>query len=290
MTFFLHLLKIILAVFNYNSWFFKLDVSSKKETVKILYSKSRMLRRIFRHTQRIHEDVKNLRPGDDHTLRVGELKFSFTMQASDRMVQGFNHELNEIFIYDIYQYKKVHIMKDDTILDCGANIGMFSVHASQLVGPGGKVYAFEPGPEEVDSVKKNLQLNNITNVDICAKGIWNEVTTKKFLIENSWANRITDKEINSENLITIKTIDIDSFIVENSIKKINFIKMDIEGAEYQALEGAREVLRTQKPKLALSLYHNTDDYIKLPKLINDINPDYRLYIKNNHGTLMLYGY
>ena len=59
-----------------------------------------------------------------------------------------------------------------------------------------------------------------------------------------------------------------------------FIKLDIEGAEYQCLEGGKNIIAKNKPKLAICAYHKPDDYITLPQKILEINPEYKLYMRH----------
>lgn len=75
----------------------------------------------------------------------------------------------------------------------------------------------------------------------------------------------------------IETIALDEFIQD---ERVTFIKMDIEGAELDALRGAVHIIKTQKPKLAISVYHRWDDIFTIPKLILEIRPDYKLYIRH----------
>lgn len=62
---------------------------------------------------------------------------------------------------------------------------------------------------------------------------------------------------------------------------VTFIKMDIEGSELEAIRGARHIISTLSPKLAISLYHKLDDFEKIPALIIDINPNYTFYIRHH---------
>ena len=78
----------------------------------------------------------------------------------------------------------------------------------------------------------------------------------------------------------IETVILDDFLHG---ERVTFIKMDIEGAELDALRGASRIIKEQKPKLAISIYHRLEDIIEIPKLIISLRPDYRLYV--NHISL-----
>lgn len=75
----------------------------------------------------------------------------------------------------------------------------------------------------------------------------------------------------------IEVIQLDEFLKG---ERITFVKMDIEGAEYDALKGAAQIIKEQKPKLAISIYHTPNDIIKIPELLLELRPDYKFYIRH----------
>jgi hypothetical protein len=83
--------------------------------------------------------------------------------------------------------------------------------------------------------------------------------------------------------VRVETITLDDFVKRNGLPKVDFLKMDIEGAEFAALNGAANTIRLHRPKLAISLYHSLEDFIRIPLLIKRIVPEYRLYI--GHHTV-----
>jgi hypothetical protein len=80
------------------------------------------------------------------------------------------------------------------------------------------------------------------------------------------------------------TVSVDDFVRTNGLERIDFIKMDIEGAEQLALEGSAHSIARHRPKLAICAYHEPDDLWRIPLLITRLNPDYRLYLDHytNH--------
>lgn len=134
------------------------------------------------------------------------------------------------------------IKPGDTVLDGGANIGFFTMVMSLLVGDKGKVMAFEPGPNNIDKLRENVALNKFTNVEIFQKALWNCTTNKKlYLAEDSGLNAlVTYSEALSSTPVECTYID------DLGVGPA-FIKLDIEGAELHALEGASILLEGESP-------------------------------------------
>ena len=113
----------------------------------------------------------------------------------------------------------------------------------------------------------------------------NTVTEGMDIFDDEPAPKQTTEEESSddEDSIKVESITIDDFVAKNSINKIDFIKMDIEGSELPSLKGAINVLKKYKPKLAISIYHSLDDFVDIPLFLNSLNLGYKFYIK--HGTI-----
>jgi len=148
--------------------------------------------------------------------------------------------------YELELYKKL-LNKNDIVLDIGANIGVYSIEASNRIGDEGKVYAFEPIQENLKLLKRNLKLNFVNNTNPITSAIGKEegvikIYKAKNSIATHTAGAISDEfeEVNVES--------IDSFCTKNDLK-INLIKMDIEGYEGFALEGGLKTLEKQQPIL-----------------------------------------
>lgn len=127
----------------------------------------------------------------------------------------------------------------DMFIDAGANIGYFTVLASQTVGPNGKVLSIEPFPENFKYLQENIQLNNLKNVIAYNRGLWDS-STKKGILETA-PNRARTVEGNDIEMITLDSLDV----------KPNLIKVDIAGSEPFALRGMIRTLERYKPILLL---------------------------------------
>jgi FkbM family methyltransferase len=185
-----------------------------------------------------------------------------------------------------FDARTINIEKNDIVLDCGANIGAFSIGASQDAKDG-RVYAFEPFVENADYIQKNKRMNNIDNIEIVQKAV-SDISGNvdfKFDVNSPASSGINNDSVDSV-LKNISCISLDEFVHDNSIDCVNFIKMDIEGGERLALAGAFNIMKKFKPKLSICTYHLHDDLEVLPALILKANPSYK--IKMLRGKLYAY--
>ena len=160
-------------------------------------------------------------------------------------------------IHGIHGAHDLKIFKDnvkngDNVVDLGANIGYFTLILAKLVGPTGKVFAFEPDPRNLTLLKKNVEYNNYKNVIVIPKAVSN-VNDKCTLYvgqKTFGQNRIYKPEkTDTQKFIPMdsETIRLDDFFKANNLlDKISFIKMDIEGSEFLALSGMKEILKLNK--------------------------------------------
>ena len=136
---------------------------------------------------------------------------------------------------------KTKINPGDTVLDIGANIGYFSVLFSEWVGRKGKVFAFEPEDINYHLLDKNLRINKCKNVILEKKAISDkEGRVKLFLNEEQRGAHSFWGTEDKQNFIEIEIIRLDDYFFKKGIK-VDFIKMDIEGAEPKALRGAEQL-------------------------------------------------
>lgn len=128
--------------------------------------------------------------------------------------------------YGIY-FEKYIPKTNDVILELGSGIGNESIYMSKLIGEGGKIYCVEPLLEIFETLKKTVKSNHINNMSLINKALYNKKTKIGFSSGENWLASKIDN--NSENLI--ETFTLNDFVFDNKINKINFCKINIEGAE-----------------------------------------------------------
>lgn len=157
----------------------------------------------------------------------------------------------------IMQMRK-SVKKGDVVLDIGAQLGLMTKFFSDQVGVGGKVYAFEPTPSTFDLLCKTIEINNISKIatpikkavtDRVGEGVFNVSDT-----EASPANSLSNYERIETKGIKVYLTSVDVFVKENNLDKIDFIKIDAEGAEYSVLKGAKETIAAHHPKILLAMH------------------------------------
>jgi len=167
---------------------------------------------------------------------------------------------------------KKEIKKGDVVLDLGANIGYYTLIFAKIVGKNGKIFAFEPDQTNFSLLKKNVEINRYKNILLIRKAVIDRMGTAKLYLSdyNKGSHSIFNLE-SRKKFIQVETIRLDDYF-KNYNGKIDFIKMDIEGAEGLAIIGMQELLKRNKNLKILTefnqdLLKNSDirpeDYLKM---------------------------
>ena len=179
------------------------------------------------------------------------LKNDFVEIDGNKLFLDKNDSLN-LSINGIYEefetdLVKKEIHKGDVVIDIGANIGYYTIMFAKLVGDSGKVIAFEPDPTNYELLKKNIEINGFTNVILEQKALSDNPGKMMLSLnnENTAGHHLDFKNENSINSIEVDVLSLDDYFSYKNIK-INFIKMDVEGAESNVIKGMSNILKTSK--------------------------------------------
>lgn len=179
------------------------------------------------------------------------------------------------------------VEKGDIVIDAGACWGDTTLYFAHEVGAFGKVYAFEFIPANMSIFQHNINQNPhlLERIQIIEQPIWNVSNKELYCFDHGPGSSIAEKLTGQTEYQVCKTISIDDLVERNSLDRIDFIKMDIEGAELNALRGAEKTLKRFRPKLAISVYHKPDDLMTIPKYLDALNLGYQLYLEHHtiHG-------
>jgi len=205
--------------------------------------------------------------------------------ANSGAVHSAQYIYNEIFIDKVYG----SIEKGDVVIDVGANIGLYSKYA--IDNGASKVICFEPDPDNGEMLKENVKMHSLRGkVKLIKKGVWSNSGKGEFLSYQSRKGSCCLVDCNhlpvadTADLYTISLTTLDKELI--NVEQVNVIKMDIEGAEMEALRGARQTILKHKPHLAISVYHNEGDYITIPLYILSLVPEYMVSTTGIHDEVM----
>lgn len=185
---------------------------------------------------------------------------------------SFLFQYNEIFKSQIYKFASDR--QKPYILDCGANIGLSIIYFKRLY-PKATVIGFEPDKHIFDILTYNIKSFKFTDVKLINRGLWNKTTIINFFSEGADGGRIAIKH-DKTNLIKIKTLRLRTFLKQ----PVDFLKVDIEGAETRVLEDCQDLLCNVK-NLFVEYHSFIDQTQTLDKILKILHHcSFRYYISN----------
>lgn len=218
-----------------------------------------------------HLDATVVVGTSDYTYEV--LKELSTYYSEERLIPLVNYISLEHMLQQYFEEGVMEFHDGEVFVDCGC----FDFETSERLMQRcqvKKVFAFEPDTGNMEKVKENIKrLGCEDKVELFTCGLWNESTNLYFNASGNMMSKVcTDSE--GKNKIEVAALD------EVIHEKVTFIKMDIEGSEMKALEGAADLIRTYKPKLAISIYHKPEDTVEIPAYIHELVPEYKFFIRH----------
>ena len=198
----------------------------------------------------------------DRTIRIDDFDHDMVMHTD----LG-EHMQSQIFWYGSYSRDIIPVLKStlktaDIVIDCGANVGEITLIAAKQVGPNGRVYSFEPIDTLANRLERHVSDNLFDNIEVIHEGVARE---RGVATMYSPVNRFGDGARNdglasifrthsqSRPTQSVNLISLDEFAQERGLKRLDLIKIDIEGGELFALQGASELLRTFHPTLIVEV-------------------------------------
>lgn len=272
----------------YNASFYDIEQYGNNEKNAAIFSND-----YYNTILKCNEAIRRGIDEERNIINLKDLKFPLDVFMHDK--KSTWHEMNDIlqkhiwedepfeYVEGPYEYDKVLIEDGDIIVDCGANIGLFTGLASRKT-PNGKVYSFEPVQEVRDMlIKTSEYYNNVVVIDMALSDSEGTIDMTYDSCNCMGGCIVQNKK---EGNLTVRVDTIDHFVEENHIEKVDFIKADIEGAERNMLRGAKNTLKKYAPKIAICTYHLDDDKEVLERLIKEANPNYIVV----HHWLKLFAY
>jgi len=252
----------------------------------VLCIKQRNLQLLFSKIKQRAEKIANLL-ADENSKKVylGVIKARCGLGSfCDFYTKQVQYFENEYFKYG----------ENEFLIDCGAYDGNTIDDFIKFVPNFKGIVSFEATPATFKILKKNY--GNNPKIQLINKAVWSEAKKLVFNMDSKTSgdyigagNSINPIQCDNVISIEIEATSIDALELQ---EKVTFIKMDIEGAELEALKGAKETILRDKPKLAIAIYHSNEDMFCIAEYIHEICPEYKLYVKHhwiNATETVLYG-
>lgn len=196
----------------------------------------------------------------------------YWMPASSRILPGMLTEQKTA----LYDSAGQTVRPGNVVLDCGANIGLYTLEA--LERGASLVVAIEPALDNIECLRRNLAgYVAAGRVLVYPKGVWDKDDVLPLNVQpsNSASYSVALRYRGAKPGPQVELTTIDQLVRELGLERVDYIKMDIEGAERAALRGGAGTIRRFKPRLTISLEHRYDDPTAIPKLVRDIYGGYR---------------
>ena len=182
-----------------------------------------------------------------------------------------------------YRHPALPISAGEVVVNAGAFDGATSFDYAEAVGPGGRVHAFEPVDRNHRVLLDAIAASPIGERVVPWKfGLWSE---RARLRVDTGADNPMQFRVQRDGGEEIEVVALDEFARREALPRIDWIKMDIEGAEREALSGAARVLREGRTKLAICIYHRPDDLWELPLQMAELAPGAALYLGHHSQNL-----
>ena len=201
---------------------------------------------------------------DDESKHIYAKIINFRLSGDLAYMSGFTDRQAEQYFEDFLELNE----KNEVFVDVGGFDGFTSLEFIKRCPEYRGIYFFEPELRNMDIAKSRL--SKYENINFLQQGLSNKKDTVRFSIGGSSSAISTDGEIE------IKVDSLDNILDDT----VTFIKMDIEGAEGMAIEGARKTIATSHPRLAICVYHKADDMWKIAEQVLSIRGNYNIYLRH----------
>ncbi len=202
-------------------------------------------------------------------------------------IQADLHRLNVTATFQLEQYRysrggrTIEAGPGDVVIDGGGCWGDTALYFAHRVGAQGRVVSFEFSPDNLPILRANLAKNAALGgrVHVVERALWDRSDERLDFAPHGPATTLRAPSVSADSPnATTLTLTIDDLVEREPLPRVDFIKMDIEGAETSALRGAERTLKTFAPKLAVTLYHSLDDFVEVPRYLHSLNLGYQFFI------------
>jgi FkbM family methyltransferase len=243
----------------------------------------------FYMVKSLYSIIKFLKLANPCLIKLNVPKYGYKAYCPINRNEFINMTIREDEIIEHFTPKR-----GDIVVDIGAHIGHYTIIASKRVGANGKVVAIEASPSNFEILNRNIRLNQLTNIISLNHVVYSKETKIKLYLPGEESGNtiyntvISDRARNEDKFVEVNANTLDYLLQSKGIKQeqINWIKIDVEGAEFEVLKGAANILSNSKDIAILIEIHNLRDSTNLYRPIVEFLNLYNFKIefeKSHHG-------
>jgi FkbM family methyltransferase len=219
----------------------------------------------------------------------------YALPLGDEVITLETNDVSAIEVFRLNQYRwegdpAISVAPGDVIIDGGACWGDTALYFAAEAKRDARILAFELSQSNIEILNANLARNPelAPCIEVIRAPLGSTPGAPLFVIDKGAASRVSDQDNGGERLASVS---IDQLVKDRGLPRVDFIKLDVEGAERLVLDGAAETLGRFRPKLAVSVYHRPDDPFVLMEQIRGFGGDYSFHLKGvslNYGETVLF--
>ena len=226
--------------------------------------------------------IRLLRLGNPTLIKIYVPKYNYKVLCPCTLDDYFNLTLREADIIEHFCPKK-----NDIVIDVGAHLGRYTIISANIVGDEGKVVALEASPLVFEKLKRNIKLNKLSNTTSMNYAVYSKKTKIKLFFPNEeFKDTVYNSVMSNRSQNIGKFVNVDANTLDNIIdsigiqeEQVNWIKIDVEGAELEVLRGSTRILSKSKNIALLIEIHNIDEEKNLYREIIDLLTKYNFKIE-----------
>ena len=205
----------------------------------------------------LYSIIKFLRLDSHVSLKISVPKYGYKAYCPINKNDLINMTIREDEIIEHFTPKQ-----GDIVVDIGAHIGRYTIIGAKRVGANGKVVAIEANPSNFEMLNRNIKLNQLTNILSLNNAVYSKETKIKLYLPGEelghtiYNTVMSDRAKNEDKFVEVSANTLDYFLQLKGITDVNWIKIDVEGAEFEVLKGATNVLSKSKDIALLIEIHN----------------------------------
>jgi FkbM family methyltransferase len=209
-------------------------------------------------------------------------RYAFELGGRPLTVETDETSMVDTFVLEQYAYRRgavtVCAEPGDVVVDGGGGYGDTALYFSTRVAPDGQVVVVEMDPRNRRAIERNLEQNGeaASRVRLVHAALWESSGESIPYVAGGKLSRLQPEPAAEGG--TAETTALDELVEGVGLGRVDFLKLDVEGAELAALKGAAQVLEHHRPKLAVALYHKPEDLIEIPRHIAELGLGYRLFL------------